>query len=84
MPLAAKLAVHHPVHVVLGNSFGCHVAVDLAVRYPDRVRALALVGAAAGAVPPDLLEAAVVEGPVAWRVGLPPERSRWPWSASPG
>jgi pimeloyl-ACP methyl ester carboxylesterase len=82
MPLAAKLADHHPVHVidlpgfglssdpgrvlnvaehadhladwleatglppvvVLGNSFGCQVAVDLAVRYPDLVRALVLVG----------------------------------------
>jgi pimeloyl-ACP methyl ester carboxylesterase len=82
MPLAAKLAGHHPVHVidlpgfglsgdpgrvlnvtehadhladwleatglpptvVLGNSFGCQVAVDLAVRYPDRVRGLVLVG----------------------------------------
>jgi pimeloyl-ACP methyl ester carboxylesterase len=82
MPLAAKLAGHHPVHVidlpgfglssdpgrvlnvaehadhladwleatglppivVLGNSFGCQVAVDLAVRYPDRVLGLVLVG----------------------------------------
>jgi pimeloyl-ACP methyl ester carboxylesterase len=82
MPLAARLAGHHPVHVidlpgfglssdpgrvldvaqhadhlaawleaaglppvtVLGNSFGCQVAVDLAVRYPDRVRGLVLVG----------------------------------------
>jgi pimeloyl-ACP methyl ester carboxylesterase len=82
MPLAAKLAGHHPVHVidlpgfglssdpgrvlnvaehadhladwleatglpptvVLGNSFGCQVAVDLAVRYPNRVRGLVLVG----------------------------------------
>jgi pimeloyl-ACP methyl ester carboxylesterase len=82
MPLAAKLAGHHPIHVidlpgfglssdpgrvlnvaehadhladwleatglpptvVLGNSFGCQVAVDLAVRYPDRVRGLVLVG----------------------------------------
>jgi pimeloyl-ACP methyl ester carboxylesterase len=82
MPLAAKLADHHPVHVVdlpgfglsgdpgrildiaehadhlaawleanelpsvavLGNSFGCQVAVDLAVRYPDQVAGLVLVG----------------------------------------
>jgi pimeloyl-ACP methyl ester carboxylesterase len=82
MPLAARLAGHHPVHVVdlpgfglsgepgrvldvaehadhladwlaaaelppvavLGNSFGCQVAVDLAVRYPDRVCGLVLVG----------------------------------------
>ena len=82
MPLAARLAGHHPVHVidlpgfglsgdpgrvlnvpehadhladwleatglprtvVLGNSFGCQVAVHLAVRYPDRVRGLVLVG----------------------------------------
>jgi len=82
MPLAVRLAGHHPVHVidlpgfglssdpgrvldvaqhadhlaawleaaglppvmVLGNSFGCQVAVDLAVRYPDRVRGLVLVG----------------------------------------
>ena len=82
MPLAARLAGHHPVHVVdlpgfglsgdpgrvldvaghadhlaawleaaglaavaaLGNSFGCQVAVDLAVRHPDRVRGLVLVG----------------------------------------
>jgi pimeloyl-ACP methyl ester carboxylesterase len=82
MPLAARLAAHHPVHVVdlagfglsgdpgrvldvsehadhlatwleatglpaltvLGNSFGCQVAVDLAVRHPDRVGGLVLVG----------------------------------------
>jgi len=82
MPLAARLADHHPVHVVdlpgfglsgdpgrvldvtehadhladwlqaadlspvavLGNSFGCQVAVELAVRHPDRVRGLILVG----------------------------------------
>jgi pimeloyl-ACP methyl ester carboxylesterase len=82
MPVAAKLAEHHPVHVVdlpgfglsgepgrvldvtehadhvaawleatglgpvvvLGNSFGCQVAVDLAVRHPDRVQGLVLVG----------------------------------------
>ena len=28
--------------VLLGNSFGCQVAVDLAVRYPERVRSLVL------------------------------------------
>jgi pimeloyl-ACP methyl ester carboxylesterase len=82
MPLAAKLAGRHPVHVidlpgfglsgdpgrvldvaehadhladwlemaglppvvVLGNSFGCQVAVELAVRHPDRVAGLVLVG----------------------------------------
>jgi pimeloyl-ACP methyl ester carboxylesterase len=82
MPVAARLAEHHPVHVidlpgfglsgepgrvldvaehaehvaawleatglapvvVLGNSFGCQVAVDLAVRHPDRVCGLVLVG----------------------------------------
>ena len=82
MPLAARLADHHPVHVVdlpgfglsgdpgrvldvaehadhlaawlqaaglpavavLGNSFGCQVAVDLAVRHPDRVGGLVLIG----------------------------------------
>jgi pimeloyl-ACP methyl ester carboxylesterase len=82
MPVAARLAEHHPVHVVdlpgfglsgepgrvldvaehadhvaawldaaglapvvvLGNSFGCQVAVDLAVRHPDRVHGLVLVG----------------------------------------
>ena len=82
MPLAARLAAHHPVHVVdlagfglsgdpgrvldvaehadhlatwleatglpavtvLGNSFGCQVAVDLAVRHPARVGGLVLVG----------------------------------------
>ncbi len=82
MPLAARLAGRHPVHVVdlpgfgysgdpgrvldvaehaehlaawldaaglgsvavLGNSFGCQVAVDLALRRPDRVRCLILVG----------------------------------------
>jgi pimeloyl-ACP methyl ester carboxylesterase len=78
MPLAARLADHHPVHVVdlpgfglsgdpgrvldvaehadhlaawlqaaglpavavLGNSFGCQVAVDLAMRHPDGVGGL--------------------------------------------
>jgi pimeloyl-ACP methyl ester carboxylesterase len=82
MPLAARLAGHHPVHVidlpgfglsgdpgrvldvaehadhladwleaaglirvtVVGNSFGCQVAVDLAVRHPDRVCGLVLIG----------------------------------------
>jgi pimeloyl-ACP methyl ester carboxylesterase len=82
MPLAARLAGHHPVHVVdlpgfglsgdpgrvldvaehaghladwleaaglppvvvVGNSFGCQVAVELAVRRPDRVGGLVLVG----------------------------------------
>jgi pimeloyl-ACP methyl ester carboxylesterase len=82
MPLAARLAGHHPVHVldlpgfglsgdpgrvlgvaehaehladwlqaaelspvaVLGNSFGCQVAVELAVRHPEHVRGLVLVG----------------------------------------
>jgi pimeloyl-ACP methyl ester carboxylesterase len=82
MPLAARLASRHPVHVIdlpgfglsgepgrvlnvadhaghladwlkatglppvvlLGNSFGCQVAVDLAVHHPDRVRGLILVG----------------------------------------
>jgi pimeloyl-ACP methyl ester carboxylesterase len=82
MPLAAKLAGYHPVHVidlpgfglsddpgrvldvtehadhlaawldvaelpsvvVVGNSFGCQVAVDLAVRHSDRARGLVLVG----------------------------------------
>jgi pimeloyl-ACP methyl ester carboxylesterase len=82
MPVAARLAERHPVHVVdlpgfglsgepgrvldvaehadhvaawldaaglapvvvLGNSFGCQVAVDLAVRHPDRVHGLVLVG----------------------------------------
>ena len=82
MPVAAKLARHHPVHVVdlpgfglsgdpgwvldvaehadhladwlkaagmppaamLGNSFGCQVAVELAVRHPNRVCGLVLVG----------------------------------------
>jgi pimeloyl-ACP methyl ester carboxylesterase len=82
MPLAARLAGHHPVHVIdmpgfglsgdpgrvldvaqhadhlaawleatglppvvaLGNSFGCQVAVDLAVRHPDRVCGLVLIG----------------------------------------
>jgi pimeloyl-ACP methyl ester carboxylesterase len=34
MPLAAKL----------GNSFGCQVAVELAVRHPQRVGGLVLVG----------------------------------------
>ena len=29
---------------VLGNSFDCQVAVDLAVRYPDRLCGLVLVG----------------------------------------
>jgi pimeloyl-ACP methyl ester carboxylesterase len=33
-----------PRVVVLGNSFGCQVAVDLAVRHPDRIRGLVLVG----------------------------------------
>ena len=33
-----------PPVVVLGNSFGCQVAVELAVRHPDHVRGLVLVG----------------------------------------
>jgi pimeloyl-ACP methyl ester carboxylesterase len=33
-----------PPVAVLGNSFGCQVAVELAVRHPDRVRGLILVG----------------------------------------
>jgi pimeloyl-ACP methyl ester carboxylesterase len=82
MPLAARLAGHHRVHlvdlpgfglssepgwvldvadhanhlaawletaglppvVVVGNSFGCQVAVELAMRHPDQVRGLVLVG----------------------------------------
>ena len=82
MPLAARLANRHAIHVldlpgfglsgdpdrvldvaehadhvtdwleaadlspvvVLGNSFGCQVAVELAVRHPDRVRGLVLAG----------------------------------------
>jgi pimeloyl-ACP methyl ester carboxylesterase len=82
MPLAAKLAGHHPVHVVdlpgfglsgrpsrvldvvehadhladwleaagwppvavLGNSFGCQVAVELSVRHPHLVNGLILAG----------------------------------------
>jgi pimeloyl-ACP methyl ester carboxylesterase len=37
-------ATGSPPVVVLGNSFGCQVAVDLAVRHPDRVCGLVLVG----------------------------------------
>ena len=33
-----------PPVAMLGNSFGCQVAVELAVRHPDRVRGLVLVG----------------------------------------
>jgi pimeloyl-ACP methyl ester carboxylesterase len=33
-----------PPVAVLGNSFGCQVAVELAVRHPDRVAGLVLVG----------------------------------------
>jgi pimeloyl-ACP methyl ester carboxylesterase len=33
-----------PSAVVVGNSFGCQVAVELAVRYPDRVAGLVLIG----------------------------------------
>jgi pimeloyl-ACP methyl ester carboxylesterase len=33
-----------PPVVVVGNSFGCQVAVELAVRHPDWVRGLVLVG----------------------------------------
>jgi pimeloyl-ACP methyl ester carboxylesterase len=33
-----------PSVVVLGNSFGCQVAVELAVRHPEHVRGLVLVG----------------------------------------
>jgi pimeloyl-ACP methyl ester carboxylesterase len=29
---------------MLGNSFGCQIAVELAVRHPDRVAGLVLVG----------------------------------------
>jgi pimeloyl-ACP methyl ester carboxylesterase len=43
--LAAWLeATGLPPVVVLGNSFGCQVAVDLAVRHPDRVCGLVLIG----------------------------------------
>jgi pimeloyl-ACP methyl ester carboxylesterase len=37
-------ATGSPPVVVLGNSFGCQIAVDLAVRHPDRVHGLVLVG----------------------------------------
>jgi pimeloyl-ACP methyl ester carboxylesterase len=37
-------ATRLPPVVVLGNSFGCQVAVDLAVRHADWVRGLVLVG----------------------------------------
>jgi pimeloyl-ACP methyl ester carboxylesterase len=33
-----------PPAVVVGNSFGCQVAVELAVRHPDRVAGLVLIG----------------------------------------
>ena len=33
-----------PPVAVLGNSFGCQVAVELAMRHPDRVAGLVLVG----------------------------------------
>jgi pimeloyl-ACP methyl ester carboxylesterase len=33
-----------PPVVVLGNSFGCQVAVELAVRHPHRIAGLVLVG----------------------------------------
>ena len=33
-----------PSAVVVGNSFGCQVAVELAVRHPDRVAGLVLIG----------------------------------------
>lgn len=36
------VGVRHPV--LLANSFGCQVAIDLAQRYPDRVTALVLIG----------------------------------------
>jgi pimeloyl-ACP methyl ester carboxylesterase len=43
--LAAWLdAAGLPPVAVLGNSFGCQVAVELAVRHPDHVRGLVLVG----------------------------------------
>jgi pimeloyl-ACP methyl ester carboxylesterase len=43
--LAAWLeAAGLPPVVVLGNSFGCQVGVDLAVRHSDRARGLVLVG----------------------------------------
>lgn len=37
-------AVELPGAVVVANSFGCQVAVDAAVRHPDRIRALVLQG----------------------------------------
>jgi pimeloyl-ACP methyl ester carboxylesterase len=37
-------AAELPPVAVLGNSFGCQVAVELAVRHPDHVRGLVLVG----------------------------------------
>jgi pimeloyl-ACP methyl ester carboxylesterase len=43
--VAAWLAAAQiPSAVVVGNSFGCQVAVELAVRHPDRVAGLVLVG----------------------------------------
>ena len=33
-----------PPVAMLGNSFGCQIAVELAVRHPDRVAGLVLVG----------------------------------------
>jgi pimeloyl-ACP methyl ester carboxylesterase len=38
----AAVGIEHPA--VVGNSFGCQVVVDLAVRHPERVGRLALLG----------------------------------------
>ena len=66
-----------------GHSLGALIALDAAARHPERVRALALVGAAARMpVHPDLLQAALDDPAAAiamiklWGQGQRPENAR--------
>jgi esterase len=46
-------ALHATPAIVIGRSYGGDVAIDLALRHPDRVRALALLEGGAGTVSPE-------------------------------